>query len=357
MNASQARHFDTLDGVRGLAASIVLISHSAIMGLLPVFLGDRFGQQAVLLFFTLSGFLMFHLYGERPFTQPEIARYACHRVGRVVPLFYLVVLLSVLILYFALPVWVFPINTIRTFCEHLFFIRGVSSLWTVPVEIQFYVVFLVLWFAFGKKRFFLAVASIEILALILALAEKMGMLEPGLLASTVQYFLVGACLAYIRNHTDLLGRVTAPRYRKWLLLTIVFFTILSSSIVRRALMLHMAPTWWDPILGGLPVLIFIAALQSVKPFHLLATPLLRWLGTISYGIYIFHFPVLATLVAALPPHSWWQGLLLFGTVWAVTLGVAYLSFVFFESPLRKAISINARKGRGRPYLMAESQTP
>ena len=42
MDVKHLKQFPTLDGVRGLAACIVVVSHSATFGLLPLFLGDSF---------------------------------------------------------------------------------------------------------------------------------------------------------------------------------------------------------------------------------------------------------------------------------------------------------------------------
>lgn len=48
-----------LDGLRGLAAYIVLVSHASNMtGLWGTLLGNGAGQFGVMLFFVLSGFLM-----------------------------------------------------------------------------------------------------------------------------------------------------------------------------------------------------------------------------------------------------------------------------------------------------------
>jgi peptidoglycan/LPS O-acetylase OafA/YrhL len=325
-----------------------VVSHSAYLGLLPVFLGDRFGQQAVLLFFTLSGFLMFHLYGRLPFRRDEIARYARHRAGRVVPLFYLVVLLSWAAVRAHAPVALFPIDTPAVLFQHLFFLNGVSALWTVPVEIQFYVVFLLLWLGYARGRFLTALVAIEAVALVLAAAQYVWHLNTGMLPVTMQFFLTGAFIAWITGQRPDLRQLLAP-WMKWIVPMILLGAILSSSLLRASLKLHMAPTWWDPVLAGLPVLIFIAALFAVWPFHLFAAAPLRWLGQISYGIYIFHFPVLETLTQHLAPQTFSQKLGTLLLVWAATVAIAFLSYVAFERPLRKAIA----GGRGKRPVHAD----
>ena len=341
MGKEHPQHFPTLDGVRGFAACVVMISHSAYLGLLPVFMGDRFGQQAVLLFFTLSGFLMFHLYGRLPFQSAEIIRYFRHRLGRVVPLFYLVVLLSWLALRLKLPVAAFSTDGTAILLQHLFFLEGAGALWTIPVEIQFYVVFLLLWLAYARGKFVAGLVAIQVVALALLAVQRLGSVNLGMLPATMQFFLAGAFIAYVNARRPDWRQMLAP-YVKWLPLMIVVLAILSSSIVRAALKLHMTQTWWDPGLAGLPILIFLAALYPARPFQLFSNAVLRWLGQISYGIYIFHFPVLETLTQKLAPQGFFQKLGTLLLVWGGTVMIAFISYCVFESPLRKAIARTRR---------------
>jgi len=84
-----------LDGLRGVAALIVLLSHvSNKTGLWGGIFGRGGGQIGVMLFFVLSGYLMGMLYLDRPFRRIEVQRYVVHRGARIVPLYYLIVLLS-----------------------------------------------------------------------------------------------------------------------------------------------------------------------------------------------------------------------------------------------------------------------
>ena len=81
-----------LDGLRGLAAFIVLVSHvSNRTGLWGNLLGHGGGRIGVMIFFCLSGYLMGTLYLSSPFRPVEVWRYALHRFARVAPLYYLVV--------------------------------------------------------------------------------------------------------------------------------------------------------------------------------------------------------------------------------------------------------------------------
>src|SRR5580704_17034654 len=88
-------HRPELDGLRGLAAYVVVVSHiSNESNLWNGLLGRGGGQLGVMLFFVLSGYLMGALYLDRPFRAGEVWAYAVRRIARVVPLFYVVVTLA-----------------------------------------------------------------------------------------------------------------------------------------------------------------------------------------------------------------------------------------------------------------------
>ena len=75
--SAPVRHIPALDGLRGLAALIVAVSHlSAMTGIAVGFFGSARGQLGVILFFALSGFLMAHMYFEAPFSPGNLGRFA-----------------------------------------------------------------------------------------------------------------------------------------------------------------------------------------------------------------------------------------------------------------------------------------
>ena len=97
--APTGKHFATLDGLRGIAVLTVVLSHLSLLDLNPFLINFAgIGKCGVYLFFVLSAFLLTYQFFERglqsAFTAPALANYFWRRALRVLPLFYLVVLVS-----------------------------------------------------------------------------------------------------------------------------------------------------------------------------------------------------------------------------------------------------------------------
>jgi peptidoglycan/LPS O-acetylase OafA/YrhL len=90
--------------------------------------------------------------------------------------------------------------------------------------------------------------------------------------------------------------------------------------------------------GGLVGIALLAALVVTAAAHpgtlvsrVLALRPLVWLGTISYGVYLFHWPLFLWIDEARTGLSGWP---LFGLRMAVTVALAWVSWRFIEAPIR-----------------------
>jgi hypothetical protein len=77
----------------------------------------------------------------------------------------------------------------------------------------------------------------------------------------------------------------------------------------------------------------LSAVLSIAP--------LRWIGRISYGLYLWHWPIFVVLS---PDRVGIDGYALFALRLAVTFGVASLSYIYIEMPVRRG-KFNARSLR------------
>ena len=92
----------------------------------------------------------------------------------------------------------------------------------------------------------------------------------------------------------------------------------------------------------MPVLLFLCALVGLGPFKALAWRPFRWLGDISYGVYIFQWPVLMTIVKIWPASSRLEGFGVFIVVVAAVIGIATMSYRLLELPAQRLISAGTR---------------
>lgn len=289
--------------------------------------------MAVILFFVLSGFLMAHLYAHRPFARADLEQYARHRIGRVIPLYLLVVLVS--IAFWRGPVWLFELDTAPEIARHLLLLHGEWTLWTIPVEIHFYLVFVFLWAMAARGRPILGLAIAAGVGAVLVPILYLAKASDGLLPFWLHFFLVGSGLGLVwKSHQE---RLTALARKPWAKCVGVAGMLLFVAALpgwRRMIGVPLAPNWIDPITAGAPIVFFVCALLALGPFKLLAMRLPRWLGGISYGVYLLHLPVLYTATRWLPDL---YGPAVFAIVVVVTLALAWLSYQGFETPLRKLI--------------------
>jgi len=78
--------------------------------------------------------------------------------------------------------------------------------------------------------------------------------------------------------------------------------------------------------------IFFCAMLNVKSFSFLNTRPFVFLGEISFGFYLIHYPILKIVHSMNVPQT-----LQFLTSFVVITGLAWLSYTFFEKPANRFI--------------------
>ena len=159
--------------------------------------------------------------------------------------------------------------------------------------------------------------------------------------------LLGATLAFVWP----LGRFEPPRRPSALAVLDI-----TAGIALAALILAMV-TWhdYDALVyrGGIAafsltavVLIATVAHPAGRAAHLLGSAPLRWIGARSYGIYLWHWPVMALTRPGIDVH--WPLPLLLAFQIGLTIALAAASYRWLEQPFR-----NGRRNGGS----ARSSTP
>jgi peptidoglycan/LPS O-acetylase OafA/YrhL len=342
-----------LDGLRGLAVGAVLLYHSQ-------FGFARGGYLGVSLFFTLSGFLITCLLvtERRVQSRVPLRSFWARRARRLLPAAALA--LAGVLIYGATVASADQLRSLRGDMlatlgyvgNWRFYFSGqnyaqlfsapspVLHFWSLAIEEQFYVVFplvvaLVAWASRGRRYVLAALLGAGIVISVLA-----GRALYASAGSTRVYYgtdtraaelLIGALLAVVVSGRVTPGRAMSTRIR--LLAAVAGVGALGAMMWWWATVEQTAPWLYR---GGLALhaccaAIVIAAARVDGPFaRVLAWRPLAALGLISYGVYLFHWPVFLWLT---PDRTGLAATPLLALRLLVTLTVAIGSFLFVERPI------------------------
>jgi peptidoglycan/LPS O-acetylase OafA/YrhL len=357
-----------VEGLRGIAALSVLLFHlwlyarvdpSAAMAPSVASFAWSDLRWGLLLFFVLSGFLLYRpwlaLVGTAERT--DLKRYFRSRAARILPAYYLALAGSVLLLWEAGGVPGVRLPSDAGLGLFLVFGQNLSSsslltldppMWTLAVEVSFYLVLPLLGIAAIRLgRHHLTWLPIALIALGLAWNLIIDVPDGPLtkvLPAMLPFFGLGMLAATLTR-----GR--ALRRPGMALLAAIAALGLAVQVCAQVLDPALALALHDLPVGVAFAAVVVAAASARSPRLLSWGPLGR-LGTVSYGVYLWHVPVI-----------WWlraRGLLpleplaALPVVLAPTLLIATISWVVVERPAmawaRRAGSSRAALRRGRRRL-------
>jgi len=295
---------NSLDLLRLGAASMVLYSHQHVLLGHPDanFMGwSTFGGAGVSVFFFLSGFLIWTSWVR----DPDGPRFFRRRALRIFPALWVLVLFTILVFGPAmstLPIeeYLTSADTWRYLSTAILLVRyglpGVfednpyayavnGSLWTLPVEFVCYVLVAVLGLVFRPATWRALVAG---MALALCGAGfGAPLFGERFLAhfEMVAFFWWGAVYAFLRHNQGWPAQ-------NW--------------SVAAAILLALLIFWFSSPRGmeRTALLVFAASAVFMAQIWQGGAPLTKRLGDLSYGMYIFAFPVQQTVVSMGRSHGW-----------------------------------------------------
>lgn len=339
-----------VDGLRGLAALIVVASHASLLGLhwLPGLSLAGIGKYGVYLFFVISAFLLTLQWLQAPPVRadlgPALARYLTRRVLRIYPLYIIVLLLG-----WTLPRGLGVPMDGPAVWMHLTLREGRDIYWSVPVEFKYYLLIpLVAWGLAGA-----ASAGWKIAALTLLIAASLYWFPPAesalnsiSLGDYLPIFLCGSVAAWVWHRGLLPASPTRARLPPLGDVLVLLMLAATVPAVRHVLgasgsldQLHREFLAWGVFWAAVLLAVVRGWLPAWATLARLAA--LRACGRWCFGIYLLHMPALY-LAKRLPVPELlrgWAGL-------AVAMAVAALAHAMIERPaMRWASRLTRPDGR------------
>lgn len=352
--------------LRGVAALSVVFHHSWSLGTMPRFPGywivEGFGTWGVSLFFLLSGYLLADAFwkGER---KGRLRRFYIRRVFRIVPAYY--VNIAILFTFFAVHATLFSRTGFTQLLSNLSFTHYLrpetssslnvnGALWTLTIEAILYLVMPFLaWFTLVTRGFgvFVLIAAGLGYRLMVALAgQRLQDLyfDPGFDTAVARLFLarqfmgvlplfaLGIGLKWLVTQRGLRWRWNVPGPTAVTVVVLLLPSVLFLVFIERA-SFYTHWVWFtgfDFTLGVLflPVLLFAASPTSSRGLIDRAS---AWLGERSYGLYLWHFPIILSVYGRGPltaPPSVQPYVAKMALVLVLSLGAAALSWKAIEEP-------------------------
>jgi peptidoglycan/LPS O-acetylase OafA/YrhL len=367
--AAQHQRLGVLDGLRGIAILLVVWYHVWQITFLPApfealeFIPET-GFVGVDLFFFLSGFVIAYPFVRAQFAgraAPSWRHFAYRRFMKIGPSY---VLSIVVVLALGYTHFTSVAQAVRDLVTHLLFIHDWFAatygsingvLWSLAVEIQFYVLFPLLWWCFARNPWATA-AGMTLTAVIYRWEAGHCCLRtygPQLidnLPGVLDIFAAGMLAAYL--YVRLGERAADDRVR---VLGLAVACAGTAGFVALLMNLYAFRTvdMWDTVWSihnrswfGLAFLaIAVGSLLAPRRWQqLLGNPVLLFFAAISYNLYLYHQALARGLVAVHVPPSvsadprddqHWQVTFTLVAFALATLQAAAVTF-FFERPLLKA---------------------
>ena len=353
-------HLPALDGLRGVAIAGVLLFHAGHLS------GGFLGVD---LFFALSGYLITDLLLRETEATGSVSLIAFwgRRIRRLLPAL-ATMLAGVTVLVWAVGSpdmvrttladgpWV-QLNLVNwhliaesaAYWDRFGPARVFEHLWSIAVEEQFYLVWPVLLLIIARfgRRMDRWVAAITAVASAVSLAMMVAFVDP---ADPTRVYTGTDTRAF----SLLLGALVATRPVRTVLARAVgrwagaVSALLAAGIGTAWWRVDGVGSWWlftgglfaHSLAAALLIGLCVRAPQTLVA-KVLAWRTLRWLGLISYSLYLWHWPVFVMLD---PQRGWTRT----AAAYALSVGLAALSKYLVEDPIR----FRATWARGRSGLLA-----
>jgi peptidoglycan/LPS O-acetylase OafA/YrhL len=352
----------SLDGLRAIAVLVVMAFHAY----LPGFSGGALGVD---IFFILSGFLITSILLEewRRDSDISLRNFYFRRAFRLLPALgalLLVIQLHSLAVFHGARFWdsekaiaavlCYVANWVRAL--DLFPLGSLAHAWSLSIEEQFYLVFpLLLLFLLRRKvgrswLFTGLLAAVVILALHRAFLWTGPNSEERIFNGSDTRFdeLLTGCAAAVGLQA---GLFTSPRVLK-----VLRYALIPAMLTLGVMIVHPPPVellykfGWPAIELSVACIVLWLVLRASTPVHrILELPAAVWIGRISYGLYLWHVPIISRV------GGWHRelGPLTVPVGFGLSFGAAIVSYYCLEV---RFLKMKARLPASQPNTTSVAET-
>ncbi|MGV3697921.1 acyltransferase family protein [Flavobacterium sp.] len=348
--------FKGLNELRAVAAFAVILHHIELFKFrdkLPSlintdlsYLVNHLGKNGVYLFFVLSGFLITYLLLAEKENKGGISlfKFYLRRIFRIWPLYYLILIISFLVIpalasnfdiFELIPNYFNKIATEHNYSGKSFLLYfmflpnlalyfnyvvvGCTQTWSVGVEEQFYIFWPLLIILFNRKLVPLVFAAV-----LIAMSSFAMFFTPDIIP--FEYMAIGAIGGYsLFYYSEAITHFADSKTYLYFILIGIILVLIAVPIVDEYL---------QSLLLAMMIIFFIIYTVVSDSKVLFLSPVFSYLGTISYGIYMYH-PFVMFLVFPFA-NKYFAGshilynLFVYIFIFGLTILLSIVSYKFFE---------------------------
>lgn len=309
IETAKSNKLDYIDALRGIAILMVLIHHTAQQGnvamphVLAVLLS--LGTRGVQLFFIASAFTLFRSYNNRAFVEINTKQnFFLRRFFRIAPVYYLGVVYYGLSFLYNFPFWLGMQPKLTSFIlfANVFFIHGVSPFWinslvpggwSIAVEMVFYLLFPIIFTKVRNLNGAIVFLNCTLIFKIFAqeLILYFDFLPKGTvgreflfyyLPAQLPIFAMGFILYFLVDNFSNFKTISSRH-------VFLFLFLVPLQVGSTFDFLYV-----NHIIFGIGF-VGLALFMSTEKGHFISVLPLRYIGKISYSMYIIHFIVISWL--------------------------------------------------------------
>jgi peptidoglycan/LPS O-acetylase OafA/YrhL len=310
-----------LDGIRGLAALYVVLSHVFLRSFpgYPAATGPWwtswmiYGHFAVVVFIVLSGFSLAVSPARHDWQLNGVSRFLHRRAWRILPPYWAALVFSLLVAWLIIPQPGLPEPNAMSVIANGLLLQDVidaptpnRAFWTIAVEAQLYLVFPLLLLFIRRVNAVTMLATVTVVVVAAGALASYSPVAHWLMRLTPQFaalFALGMVAAGIMGGAPgSAERVRASKRRRdwpwhWLALAAAA-PVLATIVWKGSVWTIGHNLFWIDLAFGPAIGCLFAALATGRPTSfvwLLNTRPMRTLGSMSYSLYLVHLPIVTVI--------------------------------------------------------------